>query len=544
MSKRKSSDNATTTDRVTTHAWEDVSSDAKWSSVQEDEDGNIITGSSGMLGEDDVCMLVRERKMRLEQQDHAQSKRRVVRDMIRHLYLVLDASLWMQEKDFGNRKTRMEVVFQLAGDFIIEFYDQNPLSHLGIITCSHGEAEMVSKLSGTKQTHLLALAATLQRYFETSNLSRGEFSLQNGLEVAGRSLGYVPKHASREVVVLIAALNTCDPGDVLVETLPRLQAANIRVSFIALSAEMHVCRKIATDTHGIMGVCLDQHHLKDMLLQQATPPPSKHNDSNNNTCTFVSMGFPIRERSDVPSLIHINSHKSCFTRTAYLCPRCKAKSSELPTDCQVCGLKLVLAPHLARSFHHLFPVPPFLDVPEDLNLNDKNNKSGNSITNPNLVASQQQLLPPTVISSSSSSSNVIHNGRKNKNNYDDSSHHDVHKLGYQTTSIISSSGADNNNFSNNYSTVTVDVDATLVTSYQDCDRCCFSCLKWIGLRKIRNSHQNHRRNNEKNEQRAAEMNDPEVLRFHCPKCQNVFCADCDAYLHISLHNCPGCLCTF
>ena len=33
----------------------------------------------------------------------------------------------------------------------------------------------------------------------------------------------------------------------------------------------------------------------------------------------------------------------------------------------------------------------------------------------------------------------------------------------------------------------------------------------------------------------------EILRFQCPECNNVFCADCDAYLHETLHNCPGCL---
>ena len=32
---------------------------------------------------------------------------------------------------------------------------------------------------------------------------------------------------------------------------------------------------------------------------------------------------------------------------------------ELPSQCNVCKLTLVSSPHLARSYHHLFPVPPF-----------------------------------------------------------------------------------------------------------------------------------------------------------------------------------------
>lgn len=29
----------------------------------------------------------------------------------------------------------------------------------------------------------------------------------------------------------------------------------------------------------------------------------------------------------------------------------------------------------------------------------------------------------------------------------------------------------------------------------------------------------------------------------CPDCRRLFCFDCDAYIHETLHNCPGCLCS-
>lgn len=87
----------------------------------------------------------------------------------------------------------------------------------------------------------------------------------------------------------------------------------------------------------------------------------------------------------------------------YFCPQCHAKYTELPVECKVCGmsdrtiqsvcvsvsvgffvlffqthrntitltglcgicclqgLTLVLAPHLARSFHHLFPLQAFIE---------------------------------------------------------------------------------------------------------------------------------------------------------------------------------------
>ena len=71
----------------------------------------------------------------------------------------------------------------------------------------------------------------------------GEFILQNGLEeVAGRSLGHRPHHGSREAFIVTSALSTCDPGYLLTETLPMLHQASIRLSCIALTAELHVCR--------------------------------------------------------------------------------------------------------------------------------------------------------------------------------------------------------------------------------------------------------------------------------------------------------------
>ncbi|CAB1428617.1 unnamed protein product, partial [Pleuronectes platessa] len=47
----------------------------------------------------------------------------------------------------------------------------------------------------------------------------------------------------------------------------------------------------------------------------------------------------------------------------YYCPQCHAKYTELPVECKVCGLTLVSAPHLARSFHHLFPLQTFAESP-------------------------------------------------------------------------------------------------------------------------------------------------------------------------------------
>lgn len=155
----------------------------------------------------------------------------------------------------------------------------------------------------------------------------GEMSVQNGLEIAGRSLGSMPQYGSKEILLLVGSLSTSDPGDVLCETLPTLKKANIRVSCISLVAEMYVCKRISDDTGGIMGVCLDGGHLRDLIMGQCVPPPSimsatqdgKNNnskggsDTNNKYCEFVQMGFPTRESADIPGLIHATRDKKVRT---------------------------------------------------------------------------------------------------------------------------------------------------------------------------------------------------------------------------------------
>ena len=143
--------------------------------------------------------------------------------------------------------------------------------------------------------------------FNSIHLYQSEFSLQNGLEVAGRSLGHQKRHGSREILIVCGALSTCDPGHILTETLPRLVAANIRVSTFALSAELHICRKIAEVTGGAMGVCLDKGHMRDWLLEQCVPPPAIRKELLDYGCEMVKMGFPTRTKSEIPTLVCVTS---------------------------------------------------------------------------------------------------------------------------------------------------------------------------------------------------------------------------------------------
>jgi transcription initiation factor TFIIH subunit 2 len=463
-------------DGGTSHAWEDTGGHTWETAVREDADGRII-----VQGGDSVADLIRRRRKRLEQNDYAQRNRRVVRDMIRYVYVLIDCSRWVRDKDpVLPPGSRIEAVIGVLHDFVQEYYDQNPLSHLGFVLMKNGEAEILTQLSSSSKTHKLALQSILEMVNSEGPNGGGEFSLQNGLEVAGRSLGHQPRHGSREVVIVCGALSTCDPGNVLTETLPRLKTANVRVSTIALAAEMHVCRKLAEESGGSLGVCLEKAHFRDWMLSQCVPPPAlKQQDESNNTCEMVPMGFPTRTKADIPSLVHASRDTKLMARTSFTCPQCHAKVSDLPTDCVVCGLKLVLSPHLARSFHHLFPVAPFHELPPDNEILPASSQS------PKTPSNALRLCSPDETNSCFSCLRFLGPGGKSTTPFQRSQNQSPAKT---SSGKVSSSLA--------------------VTSS---------------------------RNNSTEEEKE------EILRFQCPECKNAFCVDCDTFLHETLHNCPGCL---
>ena len=75
----------------------------------------------------------------------------------------------------------------------------------------------------------------------------------------------------------------------------------------------------------------------------------------------VRMGFP--QRNEVGRTAQVFVGAQCNMQDGgHTCPRCKALVAELPCNCHVCGLTLVSSSQLARSYHHLFPVPQFTEV--------------------------------------------------------------------------------------------------------------------------------------------------------------------------------------
>jgi len=78
---------------------------------------------------------------------------------------------------------------------------------------------------------------------------RGEPSLQNVLELALRSLKSCPSHASKEVLLVLGSLTSCDPANIH-ETIQKMADANIKCSVIHLAAAVKVCETICKKTGG------------------------------------------------------------------------------------------------------------------------------------------------------------------------------------------------------------------------------------------------------------------------------------------------------
>ena len=324
-------------------AWEKkYASERAWEDLEEDPTTGRLRVSKGRVEAD-----ARERRAKMAAMA---SSAHACKGMIRFMYVVVDLSRAANEEDF--RPNRLSVIGQCVIGFIREYFNQNPLSQLGLIVARDGVGERLTELSGSPEAHVSALKKTLD--------ASGDFSLQNTLNVARTSLKSIPAYGSREVLYILSALSTCDPGNVWTEV-AAAKAAKVRVNVVSLAAELHVSRRMADETGGDFGVSLNADHLHDLIMAHAPPPPLSEEATKS---SLVQMGFPQKK--------HVASDALTVGISGdYVCPRCSGRIDELPSQCAVCRLTLVSSPHLARSYHHLFPVKAFSEL--DAAADDKSN---------------------------------------------------------------------------------------------------------------------------------------------------------------------------
>ena len=86
----------------------------------------------------------------------------------------------MSEKDL--HPTRYLLTLRYAREFIIEFFEQNPISQLGVIGMRDGLAVRLSDMSGNPNDHI----GNIQTLRDQE--PKGQPSLQNALDMARAAL--------------------------------------------------------------------------------------------------------------------------------------------------------------------------------------------------------------------------------------------------------------------------------------------------------------------------------------------------------------------
>lgn len=279
------------------------------------------------------------------------------RGIIRHLILIIDLSSVMTEKDL--RPTRYLLTLRYCQEFVTEFFEQNPISQLGIIGMRDGLAIRVSDMSGNPNNHIGKLQALRDQE------PKGNPSLQNALDMARAALFHAPAHGTREILLLFGSLISSDPSDIHT-SIAALVASSITATVIGLAAQVAVCTTLVKRTNPSQplsetyNVALNEAHYRDLLMRATTPPATSATDAEAaSKSSLLMMGFPSRITDPAPTLCACHSKP---TRGGYLCSRCSSKVCALPTTCPACGLTLILSTHLARSYHHLFPLRNWREV--------------------------------------------------------------------------------------------------------------------------------------------------------------------------------------
>ncbi|KAF7593155.1 hypothetical protein BBP40_011868 [Aspergillus hancockii] len=213
-----------------------------WETLVEGADGTISSTVEGLL--------------------EAGKRKRLLRDttplqrgIIRHLILILDLSQSMTEKDL--RPTRYLLTLRYAQEFVREFFEQNPISQLGVLGLRDGLAVRISDMSGNPTEHISAIQVLRDQD------PKGLPSVQNGLEMARGALFHTPSHGTREIFIIFGSLLSSDPGDIH-QTIATLINDNIRVGIVGLAAQVAICRELCSKTNGgddtRYGVALNEQH--------------------------------------------------------------------------------------------------------------------------------------------------------------------------------------------------------------------------------------------------------------------------------------------
>ena len=151
-----------------------------WQQLQEDEHGHLR-----------VDRISEQRAKRQRLISMSQSAR-IKKGLIRYLVLVVDLSRACSTEQLDLRPNRLSCMIRVVRKFVRDYFDQNPLSQLGIVITRDGVAIKLTDLSGSPD-------AQIKKLGESNLSSSGDASLQNVLDLGLATLESVPPYGFREV---------------------------------------------------------------------------------------------------------------------------------------------------------------------------------------------------------------------------------------------------------------------------------------------------------------------------------------------------------
>lgn len=144
-------------DDVKEYRWE-TGYEKTWEEIREDKEGLLIFQLfeyflktkflfAGLI-QGSINDIIQKAKRKRQEAKKGSSRL----GMMRHLYIILDCSEAMSIPDL--KPTRFLNTIKMLQIFIEEFFDQNPISQVGVILLKNKRAEKIADLAGNYKNHV------------------------------------------------------------------------------------------------------------------------------------------------------------------------------------------------------------------------------------------------------------------------------------------------------------------------------------------------------------------------------------------------------
>lgn len=311
--------------------------------------------------------------------------RNKARGLIRSIVIVIDLSEnGLNSRDFGC--SRIQLLKQSLRTFLINFFEQNPISQISIVSTSNGNAKILTYLCGSLDLHLSCLE-NLGDYTE-----EGTPSLHNALNISIAILKSAAKYSTKEILMIYGSLLSCDIT-AIDPILKQLNLNQIVVSTIGFNASVHILQRISKETNGIYLVPLNNDHFNDILKANIEPPEWSYGFERLN---FIPFGFAQNRNDNIPSfdITELRANKDPLPKyKALTCPKCQFHVFAVPVFCPSCGILLLTPDHITRTRVQLAIVQEFPKV-ENHNDNDDEENSNKIVCSSCTLSEKEMFICP------------------------------------------------------------------------------------------------------------------------------------------------------